>query len=233
MARQTQKERQERSREEIYQAALEEFGADGYDAVTMERICVRHGISKGMMYHYFSHKDELFLLCVEKTFAELKDHLEQELPELTGMDFPEAVKAFFMTRESFFQSRPLEKTIFENALLYPPRSLAAKIQGLHAPLRDLNRAFFWRLAPQMPLRPGLEAADAARYLEGVGCFFQAMAAYGREDHEIRDLHTMLEVGGKLMDLVLYGILQQPAAAGAAEGRNAARQKILEDQKAQL
>ena len=35
----TQKERQERSREEIYQAALEEFGTYGYDKVNMERIC--------------------------------------------------------------------------------------------------------------------------------------------------------------------------------------------------
>ncbi len=35
----TQKERQERSRKEIYQAALEEFGTYGYDKVNMERIC--------------------------------------------------------------------------------------------------------------------------------------------------------------------------------------------------
>ena len=35
----TQKERQERSREQIYRAALEEFGTHSYDAVTMERIC--------------------------------------------------------------------------------------------------------------------------------------------------------------------------------------------------
>ena len=52
----TQKERQERSRKEIYQAALEEFGTYGYDKVNMERICGNHGISKGMTYHYYSNK---------------------------------------------------------------------------------------------------------------------------------------------------------------------------------
>ena len=55
----TQKERQERSREMIYQAALQEFGTYGYGGVNMEGICGRHGISKGMMYHYFSRKDDL------------------------------------------------------------------------------------------------------------------------------------------------------------------------------
>ena len=56
----TQKERQERSRKEIYQAALEEFGTYGYDKVNMERICGNHGISKGMMYHYYSNKTSCF-----------------------------------------------------------------------------------------------------------------------------------------------------------------------------
>ena len=60
----TQKERQDRSKEEICRAAMEEFGTLGYDKVTMERICGNHGISKGMMYHYYSNKDELFLLCL-------------------------------------------------------------------------------------------------------------------------------------------------------------------------
>ena len=63
-----QQERQERSRREIFQAAMEEFGAHGYDKVSMENLCTRHGISKGMMYHYYSNKDELFLLCVQDVF---------------------------------------------------------------------------------------------------------------------------------------------------------------------
>ena len=67
----TQKERQERSRKEIYQAALEEFGTYGYDKVNMERICGNHGISKGMMYHYYSGKDDLFLLCAREIFQAL------------------------------------------------------------------------------------------------------------------------------------------------------------------
>ena len=65
----TQKERQERSREMIYQAALQEFGTYGYDGVNMEGICGRHGISKGMMYHYFFPEGTTcFCLCVDRTF---------------------------------------------------------------------------------------------------------------------------------------------------------------------
>ena len=210
----TQQERQKRSREEICQAALEEFGSCGYDGTAMERICGRHGISKGMMYHYYAGKDELFLLCVEQTFRALREHLRQEGEKLAEEPFPAAVQDFFLARERFFQAHPREKVVFENALLYPPGHLVPQIQELHAPLRELNREFFLRLAPRMPLRPGLSPEDVFRYLEGVGRCFQAMLACGQGEHGVRDVHTMLETGEKLMDLVLFGVLRQEAPATA-------------------
>ena len=65
----TQAERQSQSRRKILEAAMDEFGARDFDAVTMEAICAGHGISKGMMYHYYTGKDELFLACFS-IFAE-------------------------------------------------------------------------------------------------------------------------------------------------------------------
>ena len=66
----------------------------------------------------------------------------------------------------------------------------------------------------MPLRPGLSPDDVFHYLQGVGRCFQAMLAFGQAGHEIRDVHTLLEAGGKLMDLVLFGVLRQPTPAPA-------------------
>ena len=70
-----QAQRQERSRREILQAAMEEFGTYNYSDVTIDNICSRHGISKGMMYHYYSGKDDLFLLCAREMFQALKEHM--------------------------------------------------------------------------------------------------------------------------------------------------------------
>ena len=71
-----QAQRQERSRREILQAAMEEFGTHNYSDVTIDNICSRHGISKGMMYHYYSGKDDLFLLCAREMFQALKEHMD-------------------------------------------------------------------------------------------------------------------------------------------------------------
>ena len=99
-----QEERKEKSKEEIYQAALEEFGTYGYDNVSIEQICNRHGISKGMMYHYYKGKDDLFLASVSRVFKDLNDYLESKLPDFKEMDSIEAIKSFLMARECFFQN---------------------------------------------------------------------------------------------------------------------------------
>ncbi len=205
----TQKERQEHSRREIYRAALEEFGTNGYDQVNMERICANHGISKGMMYHYYSSKDQLFLLCVERTFSDLKAYVEQHMAELDGQDALESIKGYFLLRERYFERNPWQKAVFEHAMLRPPRSLADQIQQLRAPIQETNREFMRRLVQRMPLRPGLEPDKVIRHLEGIGTFFQnAMAYYCQGGKKGPDLHTMLEHAGEMLDLFLYGVLRQ-------------------------
>lgn len=204
----TQKERQERSKEEIYRAAMEEFGAKGYDGVNMERICADHGISKGMMYHYYSGKDELFLLCAERTFRELTDYVAQGMDELEELDVTEAVKRFFLLREGFFQSRPKEKAVFESAMLRPPRHLMEQIQALRAPIRQLNQKFIERLAARMPLRSGLEPEKVSGYLAAIEPFFQDILNSAQGKCPAQDLHAMLEASGKLLDMILFGVLRQ-------------------------
>ena len=206
-----QKERQERSKEEIYQAALTEFGTLGYEKVTMERICGRHEISKGMMYHYYSNKDELFLLCVERTFADLKAYVERDAGELVGQGILEAIKNFFMIREYYFQMHPKQKVIFEDAMLHPPKHLVAQIQELRGPIRAVNRAFIQQLVNKMPLRPEVNPQKAERYLESVEYYFQSILQNYREDRAAEDIHTMFETAEEILDMVLFGILQQSEA----------------------
>ena len=207
----TQKERQERSKEEICQAAMEEFGTLGYDKVTMERICGNHGISKGMMYHYYSNKDELFLLCVERTFADLKSHVERDMGTLAGQSLLDTIKSFFMTRESYFQLHPLRKTVFEDAMLHPPKHLVDQIQELRAPIREVNRQFIRHLVAEMPLRPEVDPQMAARYLESVEYFFQSVMRNYQGGRAGTDLHTMFETAGEILDMVLFGIMRQSEA----------------------
>ena len=103
-----QAQRQERSRREILQAAMEEFGTYNYSDVTIDNICSRHGISKGMMYHYYSGKDDLFLLCAREMFQALKEHHGRSALPLPRPDRPEAIRELFRAREATLRPAPGE-----------------------------------------------------------------------------------------------------------------------------
>lgn len=204
----TQKERQERRKEEIYHAALIEFGTLGYEKVSMERICGQHGISKGIMYHYYSNKDELFLLCVGRTFADLRAYVERDAGKLAGQGILETIKNFFMIREYYFQLNPRQKMIFEDAMLHPPKHLVEQIQELRGPIREVNREFIRQLLKKAPLRSEVDFQKAVRYLESVEYYFQSIMRNYRDDRATEDMHTMFETAEEILEMVLFGILHQ-------------------------
>ncbi|MFR6100649.1 MAG: TetR/AcrR family transcriptional regulator, partial [Longibaculum sp.] len=51
-------------RMKIIESALQEFNDKSYEKASMNHICQIGNISKGIIYHYFKDKDELYLECV-------------------------------------------------------------------------------------------------------------------------------------------------------------------------
>lgn len=203
-----QQERQKKSKEKILQAAITEFSASGYDKVTMENICTRHGISKGMMYHYYSGKDDLFLLCVQNMYQMMKQYLEENMAELEKKDALHALKEFWMLRESFFGEHPPFKNIFENALLRTPPHLFEKIEEIRGPIEALNRQFLHRTIGKIELRENLKKENVSIYLEAMESVFWKLVEQYRREQRISDVHSLMEAAGELWDMVLLGVVRQ-------------------------
>ena len=69
-------EKTERTKARILNAAMQEFGEKGYLRTTVNAICTHYHIPKGLLYHNFAGKDELYLICVERCFSELISYLQ-------------------------------------------------------------------------------------------------------------------------------------------------------------
>lgn len=203
-----QQERQKKSKEKILQAAITEFSASGYDKVTMENICTRHRISKGMMYHYYSGKEDLFLLCVQNMYQMMQQYLEENMAELEKKDALHALKEFWMLRESFFGEHPPFKNIFENALLRTPPHLFEKIEEIRGPIEALNRQFLHRTIGKIELRENLKKENVSIYLEAMESVFWKLVEQYRREQRISDVHSLMEAAGELWDMVLLGVVRQ-------------------------
>lgn len=134
-----QEEKNQQSRERILRAAVAEFGTKGYDGASLNVLLSENGISKGLLYHYFQNKDQLYLSCVETCFDELTEVLST-LP-IVG-DAKRGIQAYFEVRARFFHEHPGLERIFFDALLQPPAHLEAELREAMAGFDRVNRSLF-------------------------------------------------------------------------------------------
>lgn len=160
------------------------------------------------MYHYYSGKDDLFLLCVQNMYQMMQQYLEENMAELEKKDALHALKEFWMLRESFFGEHPPFKNIFENALLRTPPHLFEKIEEIRGPIEALNRQFLHRTIGKIELRENLKKENVSIYLEVMESVFWKLVEQYRREQRISDVHSLMEAAGELWDMVLLGVVRQ-------------------------
>ena len=114
----------------IIEAAMDEFGKNGYAGGTVNNIC-KAGINKGLLYHNFAGKDDLYLTCLNQSCGKLMQYIQ----EREGTKDPERYMA---VRMEFFNACPREAHIFFEALLNPPAHLSGEVRQALAAFNELN-----------------------------------------------------------------------------------------------
>lgn len=93
----------------ILRGALKEFSEKGYDGASINIICSSENLSKGILYHYFSTKEELYLACVSQCFSELTEYLKENIKiendeKSNKSDIRKQLENYFMVRFDFFSN---------------------------------------------------------------------------------------------------------------------------------
>lgn len=105
------------NRARILAAALDLFAARGYDAVGVQEIVQKAGVTKPTLYHYFGSKQGLLEDLLEQHHGELYARLE-EATLYTG-DLPLVLNRVVDTYLTFARQHPLFSR-FQLALLFLP-----------------------------------------------------------------------------------------------------------------
>ena len=110
--------------------------------VTMDSLCARHRLSKGVLYHYFSNRDELFLLCVESVFRDLRVYLEQKIAMPTEQSVAKSIRDYFFCREDFFRARRWRENVLKTRCCILQKHLRERIRALRRPLQVRSTRHF-------------------------------------------------------------------------------------------
>ena len=197
------------SRHRILEAAREEFSKKGYEGASLNTVCSEKGISKGIIYHYFKDKDELYLLCVKECFDALTEALSQTAAALTG-SAKEKLQSYFSARLRFFAEHPQYLGIFADAAFNPPPRLNEEIAALRQSFDRLTISVLTGLLEGENLRRGLSVSfiveDFRTYMDFFNMRFRTDCGKELPMDELLQKHE--ERCQRQLDILLYGVIEK-------------------------
>lgn len=205
-----QEEKNRLARQRILTAAMEEFSENGYENASLNVVCTKHSISKGMLYHYFKDKKELYLLCVKECFDALASCLRETSESFSGLP-EQRLKRYFDARLLFFAENPLYQGIFTDTALTPPSSLRNEIAACRSGFDALNLSILTGLLNGQKLRKGLTVAviveDFKLYMDFFNIRFSVMSGEEKPTKELLCRHE--EMCRRQLEILLHGVLEKP------------------------
>lgn len=198
-------EKNQQTKRRIMDRALAEFSQKGYGAGSINTVCSAQDISKGIIYHYFKSRDDLYLACVEECFSLLTQHIKNSLAGNKG-SVEEQLKSYFSVRMAFFRGHPIYRPIFCEAVISPPVHLKNEISARKQAFDRLNIEILEKLLQSLTLRHGITMEDVVETFGQYQDFINAkydISSMDTQEFELRD-----ESCQKALNILLYGVIER-------------------------
>ena len=199
--------REEKNRQtqgKILASATAEFAAHGYEAASLNTVCLNGGVSKGIIYHYFISKDGLYLACLKECFCSLTEYLKKHISEKTEQK--DLLTAYFNARLEFFRKHEDYARIFCGAVMFPPICLQKEIADIRRDFDEMNDGYLRKLLRDSRLRSDLSEEEIIR------AFRMMQDALNASSHHLSEAGMDIARHEKdcrnFVNIFLYGILER-------------------------
>lgn len=203
-------EKNRQTKRRIMDGALAEFSRQGYGASSVNEICAAQDISKGIIYHYFDTKDELFLACVEECFDRLTEYMEKAVC-LDTKNPQEQMEEYFAARTGFFKENPVYQRLFCEAVVSPPAHLKRQIQSRKQGFDCMNIRILEQLLEPIALRPQITKEEVIELVRQFQDFINT--GYQLTDLPEQEFRAQEEKRRRVLDILFYGVVERKDGNG--------------------
>lgn len=196
------------TRAKIQKGALAEFSRNGYIGASVNNICSEADISKGIIYHYYRDKDELYIACVRQCFEQLTEYLEAMMKIRTGSQ-DQQLETYFDARAEFFWKNPVYLPIFIESIFNPSILLLPEIEVCRKEFREQSVRFLTEILGNCRLRAGNSLQevieDFTMYMDFFNARFKLLLQNGAAEPAVFERHE--RECHRQLDILLHGILE--------------------------
>jgi AcrR family transcriptional regulator len=177
----------ERRRAQLLDVAAVLLVDGGIDAVTMEGVAARAGVSKALGYRYFENATELLLALAEREMRAVADQVGMAMRGATS--FEDAIRASLAAWFDVLDERGTTIVV----LLQTP-ALAGSLGDRRRALRQAVADFYGgRAATAFGLSPHLAGVATAILLSGLDALIESWVNGGVSRRELIDVYTTMSL----------------------------------------
>ncbi|MGL4911896.1 MAG: TetR/AcrR family transcriptional regulator [Romboutsia sp.] len=152
------------SKEKIINVAIEEFALNGYKAASTNSICKSAKISKGLLYHYYSSKEILYLNALQYSFDKFKQNVTIKIEDSNKKGI-EYISEYFNTKFKFFRANPLYSKIITNSLL---NDNVESVKSIINEFEEYNNNFIYHVIKNIDINPKFDKEKAFELIIMIG-----------------------------------------------------------------
>lgn len=101
-----QEEKKKLSLERIINASIPVFAEDGLNNASLNKICENNNLSKGLIYHYFDSKKDIFCACINTVLTRLTDDINSFYVD-PDKDMYNNFRDYYIERIDFWLEHPI------------------------------------------------------------------------------------------------------------------------------
>ena len=211
-----QKDRSERSRRQILDAALTLFSRQGYRGTNIREIAEEAALSTGNVYHLFKDKEEIFRTLLEEYFAALARPDFPFNKALAEGAFPDDLeKLGLASRESVARYKAYVALIYVDVVEFEGRHIRRFYSEMAQRFEAFMAAHPGKDALQKKLRPGVSPVSAIMLASRFLLHYYAVEiVFGVKNHFGKNSDAVVR---EIADILRHGMLR---AAPASKTRRA-------------
>ncbi len=203
-----QKDRSERSRTQILDAALKLFSHRGYGATSVSDIAEAAGLSKGNVYHHFTDKETIFRELLDQYFQAMST---PEFPfnrALATGQFPENLEQLGLAaRETVRDYRAHVALIYVDVVEFDGSHIRKFYEDMARRFETFMKVHGMEKELEGRLQEGLSPTSAVMLATRIFYnYFSIEILFGVKDHFGKETD---EVVGEISRILRHGMLRRP------------------------
>ncbi|TLS51652.1 TetR/AcrR family transcriptional regulator [Paenibacillus antri] len=197
----------EDKRKLIMDIALEHFAAFGYEKTSTNQIIHQAGISKGILFHYFSSKKQLYATVLDHGLERVASFMKDALSELPT-DLFECIVGMSRAKMNFYLHEPATYKLLVGAFSAPIPEETADLIAERRRLMAAHMSVSFENVDMSKVRAGVDPSQAFDLVTSVVNLLSTRFIERhreRPDRGLELLEPFLEQIGQYLEMIESGI----------------------------